>query len=57
MARAPPPQSRDIVVASCNGAVRRPPDGVFRSDKGLQPITVKRRDRLGGLLHEYERAA
>jgi hypothetical protein len=21
-----------------------------------QPITVKRRDRLGGLLHEYERA-
>jgi len=22
-----------------------------------QPITVKRRDRLGGLLHEYERAA
>jgi hypothetical protein len=25
--------------------------------EGLQPITVKRRDRLGGLLHEYERAA
>lgn len=22
-----------------------------------QPITLKRRDRLGGLLHEYERAA
>jgi putative transposase len=22
-----------------------------------QPITVKRRDRLGGLLHEYERTA
>jgi putative transposase len=24
---------------------------------GTPPITVKRRDRLGGLLHEYERAA
>ncbi len=24
---------------------------------GTQPITLKRRDRLGGLLHEYERAA
>jgi len=24
---------------------------------GTQPLTVKRRDRLGGLLHEYERAA
>jgi len=24
---------------------------------GAQPITLKRRDRLGGLLHEYERAA
>lgn len=24
---------------------------------GTQPITLNRRDRLGGLLHEYERAA
>jgi putative transposase len=24
---------------------------------GTQPITLKRRDRLGGLLHEYERVA
>ena len=24
---------------------------------GTPPITLKRRDRLGGLLHEYERAA
>jgi hypothetical protein len=24
---------------------------------GTRPITLKRRDRLGGLLHEYERAA
>jgi putative transposase len=24
---------------------------------GMPPITLKRRDRLGGLLHEYERAA
>ena len=24
---------------------------------GTQPIAVKRRDRLGGLIHEYERAA
>jgi transposase InsO family protein len=24
---------------------------------GTQPISLKRRDRLGGLLHEYERAA
>jgi len=25
--------------------------------EGMQPITVTRRDRLGGLLREYERAA
>src|SRR5262245_18656715 len=36
-----------------------PPNGrVFATTwAGTQPITLKRRDRLGGLLHEYERAA
>jgi putative transposase len=37
----------------------RPPSGRRAAPiwTGTQPITVNRRDRLGGLLHEYERAA
>jgi len=37
----------------------KPPNGrpPIENWEGLQPITVKRRDRLGGLLREYERAA
>jgi transposase InsO family protein len=36
-----------------------PPNGRMptASWMGTQPLTVKRRDHLGGLLHEYERAA
>jgi putative transposase len=36
-----------------------PPNGRTPTETwaGTPPITVKRRDRLGGLLHEYERAA
>jgi transposase InsO family protein len=36
-----------------------PPDGrmSMATPTGSQPLTLKRRDRLGGLLHEYERAA
>jgi transposase InsO family protein len=36
-----------------------PPNGrtSAATGTGTQPITLKRRDRLGGLLHEYERAA
>ena len=35
-----------------------PPNGRTSATwTGTQPITLKRRDRLGGLLHEYERAA
>jgi transposase InsO family protein len=36
-----------------------PPNGPppVRTEAISQPITVRRRDRLGGLLHEYERAA
>ena len=36
-----------------------PPHGgaSVKTGTSSQPITVKRRDRLGGLLHEYERAA
>jgi transposase InsO family protein len=36
-----------------------PPNGGLSKKTGTsgQPITVKRRDRLGGLLHEYVRAA
>ena len=32
----------------------RPP---VRPDTIVEPLNVRRRDRLGGLLHEYERAA
>jgi len=37
----------------------KPPNGrtPIENWEGMQPITVKRRDRLGGLLREYERAA
>jgi putative transposase len=37
----------------------RPPDGKSRAETptGSQRLTVKRRDRLSGLLHEYQRAA
>ena len=36
-----------------------PPNGrtPMENWEGMQPITVKRRDRLGGLLREYQRAA
>jgi transposase InsO family protein len=36
-----------------------PPDGLppLKRETMGQPIEVRRRDRLGGLLHEYERAA
>ena len=36
-----------------------PPDGLPPRERETmgQPIKVRRRDRLGGLLHEYERAA
>jgi hypothetical protein len=36
-----------------------PPNGRPAIEKwtGTHPIVVIRRDRLGGLLHEYERAA
>src|SRR5437588_9380133 len=36
-----------------------PPNGrtPIETSNGTSPITVKRRDRLGGLLREYERAA
>jgi transposase InsO family protein len=36
-----------------------PPNGrtSVATSTATQPITVNRRDRLGGLLHEYERAA
>jgi len=36
-----------------------PPNGRTSAARwaGIRAITVKRRDRLGGLLHEYERAA
>jgi hypothetical protein len=36
-----------------------PPNGRPSIERwtGAQPREVKRRDRLGGLLHEYERAA
>jgi putative transposase len=36
-----------------------PPNGRTSAEArtGTQPITLKRRDRLGGLLHEYELAA
>lgn len=36
-----------------------PPNGrsAIEPLAGMEPIVVKRRDRLGGLLHEYERAA
>jgi hypothetical protein len=42
---------RSLALAPPNG---RKPSATWM---GTQPITVKRRDRLGGLLHEYERAA
>ena len=37
----------------------KPPNGRMPIEtwEGMQPITVTRRDRLGGLLCEYERAA
>jgi putative transposase len=37
----------------------KPPNGRTSAATwtGMQPITLKRRDRLGGLLHEYERVA
>jgi putative transposase len=34
-----------------------PPDGRSEDGLHLQPTSVVRRDRLGGLIHEYERAA
>jgi hypothetical protein len=36
-----------------------PPNGRLSAPTwtGTHPIAVKRRDRLGGLIHEYERAA
>jgi putative transposase len=36
-----------------------PPDGRPATEKwtGSQTLAIRRRDRLGGLLHEYERAA
>ncbi|PYR04447.1 MAG: integrase, partial [Acidobacteria bacterium] len=36
-----------------------PPNGrpAIENWAGTRPMAVKRRDRLGGLLHEYERAA
>jgi len=36
-----------------------PPNGreSIETWNAMQPIIVNRRDRLGGLLHEYERAA
>jgi hypothetical protein len=42
---------RSLDLAPPNG---RPPIGTWM---GTHPIAVNRRDRLGGLLHEYERAA
>jgi hypothetical protein len=42
---------RSLGLLSPNG---RPP---IETWEGTHPTTVKRRDRLGGLLHEYERAA
>src|SRR5438094_5992809 len=37
----------------------RPPNGrpPIETWTGTEPMAVKRRDRLGGLLHEYHRAA
>jgi hypothetical protein len=37
----------------------RPPNGrsAIESWTGTEPLVVKRRDRLGGLLHEDQRAA
>lgn len=37
----------------------KPPNGrtPIENWEGMQPITVTRRDRLGGLLREYQRAA
>ena len=36
-----------------------PPNGrpSIKSETNRKPLNVRRRDRLGGLLHEYERAA
>jgi transposase InsO family protein len=36
-----------------------PPNGrpLVKPDTIAEPLNVRRRDRLGGLLHEYERAA
>jgi transposase InsO family protein len=42
---------RSLKLAPPNG---RPP---IETWSGAQPIVLKRRDRLGGVLHEYERAA
>jgi hypothetical protein len=42
---------RSLDLAPPNG---RPP---IETLKRIQPLTVRRRDRLGGLIHEYERAA
>jgi hypothetical protein len=42
---------RSLKLAPPNG---RPP---IETWSGTQPIVLKRRDRLGGVLHEYERAA
>src|SRR5207249_9167773 len=46
---APPPQPRDAVVASCNGAIRNAPDEVFSNDNhwelapqaGFEPATLR----------------
>jgi putative transposase len=46
-----PRPHRSLDLATPNG---RPP---IEPWKGTQPITVNRRDRLGGLLREYKRAA
>ena len=42
---------RSLELAPPNG---RPP---IERWSGTQPLAVKRRERLGGLVHEYERAA
>ncbi len=54
-----------VFVDHCNGHRPHrsldfaPPNGQSATEHwtGSPPLSVKRRDRLGGLLHEYERAA
>jgi hypothetical protein len=52
-----PPMSTDLVFLVTRGIAPRPASGCVHPPAGGTKIHVLRRDRLGGLIHEYAQAA